>query len=495
MNLSRKSPVLPDYKQQQQQQPLSITAANMHPASEGVSDGIPAKAVKPLKLPPQRKYVFQNANVVDPVCGAVIPNQTVKLSGGLIESVGDAPTLTSSDAVIVDLAGKYLCPGLIDCHVHVSSLAGETSVSAGLDSPDVTASYLRQPFLLKQRLARGFNAVRDTGSPFLLKQMLSRGFTTVRDAGGATLALKKAVDDDVLSGPRIFRADRALARHGDIREPHDKEIRCGCDWTITGFAKGVPPCRLATGHQIRAGADYLEIVVDGDVTSPTDKPENDQFTSAEIQAIVKVANNAGTYVTAHAHTPQAIRHAIDNGVLGIEHGNFIDEETAARMADKGVWLTPTLVAFDAMGSDKYVGFLPPVDRQKNSEVLANGLDSLRIAEAAGVTMCYGSDLPGLLQEEQSREFAIRSQVLSSQSILRAATVNPARLLGQEKSLGQIQCGFSADLIVLKGNPLDDITILAEPEKNVLAVLKNGRVYTSRWSGLPEGVTEVEAKVA
>ncbi|KAG8409940.1 hypothetical protein J3459_007888 [Metarhizium acridum] len=144
-----------------------------------------------------------------------------------------------------------------------------------------------------------------------------------------------------------------------------------------------------------------------------------------------------------------------------------------------------------MGSDKYADFLPPANRAKNEMVLSKGLESLRIAEEAGVTICHGSDLLGPLHEEQSREFGIRAQALSSKTVLQGATVNAAKLLRQDKFLGQIRKGFAADLLILNGNPLDNVAILDEPEKTVLAVIKNGRVYASRWGQLPRDIASTQ----
>jgi imidazolonepropionase-like amidohydrolase len=427
-------------------------------------------------LPPRKSYILQNANIVDTASGSIHWNQTIKLHNGLIVAIGADMSPHDGD-VVVDVAGKYICPGLIDCHVHLTSVAGDPSLSGGISTPDAAISYFRQPFLCKQ--------------------MLSRGFTSVRDTGGATLALKEAIDDDVFPGPRLTISNKALSQtggHGDMRGVHDKQKCCGGDSGLTNVVDGVPGCIQAAREQLRTGADFIKIMTGGGVASPTDKLENTQFTAAEIQAICEVADTYGTYVTAHAYTPKAIRHAVDNGVKGIEHGNFIDEETARYMAKKGIWLTPTLVTYDAMGSDKYAGFLPPANRAKNQEVLAKGLESLRIAEEAGVTICHGSDLLGPLQEEQSREFGIRARALSSIAVLRGATVNAAKLLGHEKLLGQIKVGFAADLLVLTENPLDDVSVLDEPEKTVLAVMKNGRVYTSRWRGLPEDVSPAQTLI-
>lgn len=457
--------------QQQEQQPAG---GNTAPA--GVAS-VPAQLIKPWKLPPQKKYLFKNANVVDPVSGTVVEGQTVTLSGGLVESIGDdAPA--AAGHVVVDLSGKYLCPGLIDCHVHLASVTGNASLTASLFGSDAAESHFRQPFLCGQ--------------------MLGRGFTTVRDTGGATLALKEALDDDVFAGPRLVLSNRALSQtggHGDARGPHQPHRQCcGGDTQLTKVVDGVPACIQAARDLIRTGADFIKIMVGGGVASPTDRLENTQFTADEIRAIADVAESYGTYVTAHAYTPKAIRHAVDNGVGCIEHGNFIDEDTARYMAARGVWLVPTLITYQAMSEDKYAGFLPPVNRAKNREVLARGLTSLRIAEAAGVRICHGSDLLGPLQAEQSREFAIRAQALGSAAVLRAATATPARLLRQEEFLGQVKEGFAADLLVLNANPLEDVSILAEPERSVLAVMKNGRVYTSRWRGLPEDVSQATALI-
>lgn len=166
------------------------------------------------------------------------------------------------------------------------------------------------------------------------------------------------------------------------------------------------------------------------VVSPTDKLENHQFSSEEIQAMVMVANTAHIYVTCHAYNPQSIRIAIDNGVRGIEHGNLIDRDTALLMAEKDCYLTPTLVTFFSMGDPAVAHFLPPDSRTKNVDVMNMGPDALRIAKECNVTMCYGSDLLGPLGKFQSQEFGLRSQVLSALDILQSATINPAKMMGQ-----------------------------------------------------------------
>lgn len=447
------------------------------PVDVGLGPGtctIPEKVIKPWKLPRQQTYVFTNANVVDPVEGVVIPNATVRLSGGLVNSVtpkGGSPAVHDGD-VVVDLAGKYICPGLIDCHIHLTAVPGEASLN-GVSASDPSVSFMRQPF------AAG--------------QTLRRGFTSVRDCGGATLALKEAIADGVFPGPRLFIANQALSQtggHGDRRGPHDhSKLCCGDVPGLSTICDGVTDCIRAAREQLRTGADFIKIMVGGGVASPSDRLENTQFTADEVKAICEVARSYGTWVTAHAYTPRAIRHAVENGVTGIEHGNFIDDETAKYMVDNNVWLTPTLVTYNALGSEKYRGFLPPESLAKNQAVLAKGLQSLEIAARAGVKMCYGSDLLGPMTVEESGEFSIRKNVLSDLQVLQAATVNPAEMLRQEDFLGQIKEGFAADLLVLNHNPLEDVTVFDRPEKYLLAVVKDGRVYDSRWSKLPVDVVE------
>ncbi|KAI7641022.1 amidohydrolase [Hortaea werneckii] len=232
----------------------------------------------------------------------------------------------------------------------------------------------------------------------------------------------------------------------------------------------------------------------GGVSSPTDKIDHLQFTGPEIRTMVECAANANTYVTAHAYTSRAIRHCIENGARGIEHGNFLDQPTAKLMAEKGCFLTPTLVTYAEMASEKWQGYLPIESATKNTEVLHAGLNALKTAADAGVTICFGTDLLGPLGEAQPKEFAIRSQVLSSLAILQSATVNAARLLGCPDYLGQVRERFSADLLLLAQNPLEDVKVLDNPETNILAVIKEGRVQSSKLEDLEEdGVMPVRIR--
>lgn len=424
--------------------------------------------VKPWQPSSQREYIFTSANLVDPVTGKLFKNTTIKLSGGFVSSVnttgikgGDS---TDTNVVQIDMKGKYICPGLIDCHVHIAAVPGSLSLREMKEISN-NQSILRQPSVCKS--------------------MLDRGFTTVRDCGGASFALKESIQEGVICGPRMFIAGHALSQtggHGDSRQQNDPNICCAGH--VNGIGRvvdGVDQCLKYAREELRQGSDFLKIMGGGGVASPTDQIQHLQFSDDEVKTIVTVANNAGTYVTTHAYTPRAIQQAVRQGVKGIEHGNLIDEPTAKMMKEHGVFLTPTLVTYATMAAPEFSGFLPSASVQKNREVLDKGLHALKIANDIGVDICFGTDLLGPLHYAQSKEFTIRSTVQTPLEILRSATVTPARMLKQDTVLGQVAPGFVADLLVLNVNPLDDMTVFDRLDQHLLATIKEGRVVASRWN--------------
>ena len=436
--------------------------------------------LKPWTTTPRQRYRLVDCTLIDPKDGSVHEHVTIDLKDGLVHrmtklskwpSPGDEVLSWTQDekVTIINLDGKFVIPGLIDCHVHLATPPGEDGLKDTVNQ-DFNTSLLRQPWLARQ--------------------VLSRGFTTIRDCGGAGLALKESLNEGIYPGPRLFISGHGISQtggHGDLRSSKDEEFAC-CGGNIKGLgriADGVEQCLHAAREELRQGADFIKIMVSGGVVSPTDKLTALQYTPEEIRAFTKVASDADTYVTAHAYTPAAIQNAVSNGVMGIEHGNLIDEPTAKLMAEKGAILTPTLIAYQTMASQDFPNFLPPSIAAKNLQVLDAGLKSIQIADAAGVTMCYGTDLLGPLQVKQTGEFALRKKAgLSTLKVLQAATVNAARLLRQEDKLGRLKEGFTADLVVLNANPLEDIEVLDRPDKHLLAVVKEGRVMESKWSKMP-----------
>lgn len=452
---------------------------------------------KPWAAVPKKRYRLVDASIIDPKDGNVYQHCTIDLLDGRIHrlsklSQGPSPgdevmSWTQGDELmIINLGGKFVLPGLIDCHVHLATPPGEDGLKDTMNQ-DPNTSLLRQPYLAHQ--------------------ILRRGFTTIRDCGGAGLAIKEALSEGLCPGPRLFTAGHGISQtggHGDVRSSKDSEYQC-CGGNVRGLgriADGVDQCLHAAREEIRQGADFIKIMVSGGVVSPTDRlvcssrnshykleiltwlQTNLQYTPEEIKAFVKVASDSGTYVTAHAYTPAAIHNAVSNGVLGIEHGNLIDEPTAKLMAEKGAFLTPTLITYQAMASQEFGSFLPPSIAAKNLQVLEAGLRSVQLADQAGVTMCYGTDLLGPLQTQQTLGFRLLRQAGQSPlKILQSATINAAKMLRQEEQLGRIKEGYMADLIILNANPLEDIEVLCKPEKHLLAVIKDGRVLESRWSQL------------
>ncbi|KAI1094451.1 hypothetical protein F5B19DRAFT_58556 [Rostrohypoxylon terebratum] len=425
--------------------------------------------VKPwLPRSPVPKHLFTNVNIIEVVVGTCVPKCSIYLKDGRIAAIstnGQKISAISPDTQEIDLNGKYICPGLIDCHVHISAVPGEIDVRQVMATPE-TLALLRMTYVCRD--------------------ILCRGFTTVRDCGGAPYALKQACEEWLVVGPRLFISGHGISQtggHGDFRSAYDQsDCACGVTSGLSRVCDGASACIATARDELRRGADFIKIMGSGGVVSPTDRLENIQFSPEEIRAFVLAARNNHTYVTCHAYTPESIRIAIENGVRGIEHGNLIDRATAREMARRGCYLTPTLVTYQTLADPALPGFLPPENVDKNEKVLSRGLEALRIAKEEGVPMCYGTDLLGPLGTYQSREFGIRSAVLTPLDILQSATVTPARMLSQE-TLGQVKVGFEADILILNNNPLEDITVFERHETEVLAVIKGGRICSSRIAGL------------
>ncbi|KAK8853021.1 hypothetical protein IAR55_003722 [Kwoniella newhampshirensis] len=381
---------------------------------------LPKLAVSPWIAPPPKGYVFKNAKVIDADSGSLLDGlQTVVVENGIISEVipsGRWKANEDLDLDTVDVSGLYICPGLIDAHVHVTAVAGVKNMTELVYHTPEEDVALRQTYTLKEHPGC---------------------------CGGFSLALGRVAD-------------------------------------------GVPEVLRATREELMAGADFIKIMVGGGVLSETDAIESVQYTPEEVRACTQTAKSMGGRlgaVTAHAYTDEAVAHAVNNGVGGIEHGNLISAETAKMMAEKGIWLTPTLSCYGIMVRSPWEDFLPESGQVKNWEVMQNGLKALKLAHDAGVNICYGSDLLISMQALQTEEFTVRSEVLPSPAILRHATVNPAKMLKQEGKLGVIAPGAYADLIFLNQNPLSDITVLDRPEDHLKAVMKDGRVITSKIGGM------------
>ena len=406
------------------------------------------------------RLVLRNLKLLEPEFGALQPGLEVLIENGVVREVSEK-SLKSDD--VLDCGGRVVMPGLIDSHVHVML-------------SDVMIPNLEKVPLT---LATGRAAS-------LMLGMLNRGFTTVRDTGGADWGIRQAVDEGSIAGPRLFIAGQAIGPTGGHSDPRRRTdvfgARCNCCNAMAfGMATsdGVSEMRKAAREQMRQGADHVKIMMSGGVASPYDPLDSLQLSMDEIRTAVEEASAFGRYVCAHAYTPAAITRAAEAGVRTIEHGNLIDDASAKRMADKGMYLIANLVAYYAM-KERAAEFGMSGDMlAKNDLVIEGGLRSLEICKRAGVKVAYGSDLLGGLQIDQSREFLLRQAVLSNLEIIRAATTTGAEIIRQEGRLGTLKPGAHADLLILDRDPLQDLGVFQDQGAHIAAIMKAGRFHKNR----------------
>ena len=378
--------------------------------------------------------ILENANVVDVEAGAILADRHLILENGIIKEIAEGK-VPSLDAHRIRVDGGFVIPGLIDAHVHV------TAYTANLGELP-----RQSPMYVAARTAQ------------VLKDMLSRGFTTVRDVGGADFGIAQAVEEGLFPGPRVLYGGKALSASGG----HGDHRSMGVDRTDETYAQvslgrrcdGVDAVRLAARDEIRRGAHHIKIMANGGISSPTDRITSDQYSEAEIAAIVDEANMADLYVVSHTYTARSVTRAVRNGVRSIEHGNLLDEETVALMKEAGSYLTPTLSCFRALAEVGAESGFPRDRMDKIQLVLDSGIRAVELAHRAGVPMAYGTDLIGPMHERQLHEFALRADVVPPADLLRAATSTAAKLVRLEKEIGQVRENYRADLNVLSANPLD-----------------------------------------
>lgn len=399
--------------------------------------------------------ILENANVVDVVAGTILPDHHVAIDGARIVEVSQSP-IAAGEAARIDLKGRTLMPGLIDSHVHVTAYTA-----------NFTELQRASPFYVAAAASQ------------LMGGMLDRGFTTVRDVGGGEFGLARAQAEGLIRGPRLIYGGKAISPtggHGDVRpmgvDRHDDAYNqpgLGC------IVDGVPELRRRAREEIRRGAHHIKIMGNGGVSSPTDRITSDQFSLEEIAAAVEEAEMANLYVVVHAYTARSIMRAVGQGVRSVEHGNLADQDAIELMKARGAWLVPTLATYHALKEEGVSAGLPAELAEKIDDVLYAGINAVEMAHRAGVPMAYGTDLLGTMQRRQSSEFTLRAEVVPAADLVRAATVNGARLMRLEHEIGQILAGLHADLIVVEGNPLEDITCLARPQDTLKLVMQKGRI--------------------
>jgi imidazolonepropionase-like amidohydrolase len=405
--------------------------------------------------------LFTNARVFDGTGADCPAGMSVLVADGRIREVGDRPINAPEGTRTIDVAGRTLMPGLIDCHVHAYA-------------SDVSVAVIE---------AQG-PAYRTAHAVRMLGHALDCGFTTVRDVAGGDRSLARAIAEGLIRAPRYLYSGKALSMtggHGDFRsiDTPPGEAACGCAGggsnVFSHVADGVDACVRATREVLRQGAHCIKVMGSGGVASPTDPIWMNQYREDEIRAIVGEAAERRSYVSAHCHPASAVRRCVEFGVKVIEHATLIDDETARFVAERGAFVVPTMSVIFALSElGKELGF-PPGSQEKMQVAYDGAIAGLDRMRAAGVKLGYGTDLLGVTYTMECREFTLRREVFPPLELLRQATSIGAELLGLAGEIGTIAPGAHADLIVVDGDPLSDIELLAAGGQNVAIVVRGGEV--------------------
>ena len=413
----------------------------------------------------QPLILLENARIFDGYNADCAEGMSVLIEGSTIREVSDRP-IRADETRKIDVAGKTLMPGLIDLHIHAYFSDLNAKIVDSRDAPYRTA-----------------HAVKKLG------HALDCGFTTVRDIGGGDYPLAAAIEDKLIRGPRFFYAGKVLSMtggHVDYRTPnemHHTHGYCSCGSMNWGgvVVDGVDECIKAAREELRRGAHCIKITASGGVMSPSDPMWMNQFREDEIRAIVNECVERRTYVSAHCHPISAIRRSVEFGVRCIEHATLIDAETARFVADRGVYVVPTMsVIFVTMEVGEKLGMTRD-SMAKLKTAVDCALEGLEHMRDAGVKLGYGTDLLGATYDQQCREFEFRRDIFTPLELLRQATSTGAEILMHEGRLGCVQPGAFADLIVVDGDPLKDIGLLAANGRKLDLIMRDGEVVKNRLS--------------
>jgi imidazolonepropionase-like amidohydrolase len=423
----------------------------------------------PAPVPPASgATLFRDVRVFDGTDPALSPASDVLVIGNLIERISVEPIeVEAGQVAVIDGGGRVLMPGLIDAHWHAYMAATPQPVLMTADP-----SYLT---LLAAQQAEA---------------TLMRGFTTVRDLGGPVFGLKRAIDEGVIVGPRIYPSGAMISQtsgHGDFRFGFELPRQPGGPLSyseregIAAIADSPDEVRLRAREQLRNGASQIKLMAGGGVSSPYNPIESTQFTEAEIRAAAEAAENWGTYVTVHAYTPRAIRQAIDAGVKVIDHGQLIDDATARLLAERGIWWSLQPLTYDA----EVFARMPPVSQAKALQVFEGTARAYELARKYGIRTAWGADIlfDPTAAARQGDYLAMMTRWYTPAEALKMATADNGELLALSGfinpypgRLGVVEEGAFADLLLVEGDPLQDLGLVADPERSFLVIMKDGVVH-------------------
>jgi imidazolonepropionase-like amidohydrolase len=412
----------------------------------------------------QQGILFQNVRIFDGKNGALSAPSNVLVQNKKIEKI--SATAITADAQVINGGGRVLMPGLIDAHWHAMLVrpTPATILSAGIGYTNLLA---------------GAEAT----------STLMRGFTTVRDMGGPAFALKRAIDEGVLPGPRIYPSGAMItitSGHGDFRQFTDLPRTIGGMLAkieqLGGsmIADSPDEVRVRAREQLMQGATQVKLTAGGGVASPFSPLDVSTFTEAELRAAVEAAENWGTYVVTHAYTPVAIQRSIAAGVKCIEHGHLMDDASARLMAEKGIWLS-TQPFLDLSGA----AALGPSEQAKMQQVVTGTDTVYALAKKYRIKTAFGTDVlfSKALAERQGAMLADLTRWYTPAEALIMATSTNAELLklsGPRNpypgNLGVVEAGAYADLLLVDGNPLENIRLVADPDKSFVVIMKDGKIY-------------------
>jgi len=413
-----------------------------------------------MDVPKQSVKVIKGGTLIDGTGAKPIENATIVIKDVVINAVCEEEIKIPAEAQVIDATGKTVMPGLIDAHVHL--------IMSGEPNPLIMLQY-----------SPGFIAFKAAKNA---QMTLESGITTVRDLGDAwyfCLALKKAIEVGIMPGPRMMVSGKVISQtggHGDFYLPSGISLEWG-----SRIADGVDDVRKAAREQLREGVDVVKICTSGGVLSPSDVAGARQFTVEEIRAAVDEAQAVGKRVAAHAHGTQGIKNAILAGVNTIEHGTLLDDEAIKMMAERGIFLVPTLSSgYNIMKYGGKAG-IPEYAIKKEEELVKLAKRGLREAAEAGVKIAMGTDSGTPFNTHGANALELQLMVeagFTEMEAIVASTKTAAEALGLEKLVGTIEKGKLADIILVEGNPLKEIKVLQD-KRNIAMVVKNGEIVVRR----------------